>query len=269
MKTIYSLMVLTLLVWCQATIAQNSEADANFQQAITLIGKGNYSAAIPYLDKAISKSPSANYLYYHRGNAKYQAGDPAGAKDDLNKSIALGPTFEAYFKRGLVFLQQESNELAISDMKAAYNLRPNDPTVNFYLGLMHNKQENWVDAMVYWDNFIATKPRDARAYTGRGEALYQMGEIEKAVADFKWAVYHEGSYIPAHEWLGKSYMELNDLDKSIKHYSMCVELSAENNDFLLRRAEVYQLAGNIQKACEDLEKAGGSDGSTALAKCDS
>lgn len=50
---------------------------------------------------------------------------------------------------------------------------------------------------------------------------------------------------------------------------MCVELSQDNSDFLLRRAEVYQLAGNVQKACEDLQRAGGSDMDTAFAKCDS
>lgn len=155
------------------------------------------------MDKAISSAPNENFLYYHRGNAKLQTGDLAGAKNDLNKSISLNPTFEAYFKRGMAFLHQSSVDLALSDMKSAYNLRPADPTVNFYLGLLHNKKENYVDALIYWDNFIATQPRDARAYEGRGTALYEIGEIEKAIADFKWAVYYEADYLPAHEWLGK------------------------------------------------------------------
>jgi tetratricopeptide (TPR) repeat protein len=249
--------------------AQDAQPDPNFLKAIEFVKKGNYSAAIPLFDLAIKSNPNQNFLYYHRGNAKFLAENYSSAKQDFSKSISIEGTFEAYVKLGLIYLQEQSLDLASSQMKSAFSLRPQDPQVNFYLGLINNRMENYVDAMVYWDNYMASKPRQSEAYYGRGEALFQIGEVDKAIDDFKMAIYFDATNIYAHEWLAKAYKEKSDLENSIKHYTMCVELSQENNDFLLRRAELYQLAGKIEKACEDLERAGGLDMNTAFAKCDS
>lgn len=229
----------------------------------------DYQKAISEFSTAISKSPNSNFLYYHRGNAKIEAGDFHGAKSDLSKSISLSPTFEAYLKRAVTEVELGYMDQALSDLKTAYGLRPTEPKINYYLGLAYNKLENYVDAIIYWDNFISSKPKNSEAYTGRGIALYHLGELDAAIADFKRSIYFDATYVEAHEWLALVYMAKEQPELAIQHYTMCVELSLDNSDFLLKRAEIYELTGNKQKACEDLERAGGASPDVAFSKCDS
>ena len=59
-----------------------------------LVEQGNAARALPLLQQATSRAPSAGEIRYHLALALWKAGDKAKAKAELEKSLA-GPAFAA------------------------------------------------------------------------------------------------------------------------------------------------------------------------------
>lgn len=59
---------------------------------ITLFNQSKLAEALTYFEKTISRFPDFPDAYYFRGVIRLQNGDPAGAKTDLTKFVAMAPS---------------------------------------------------------------------------------------------------------------------------------------------------------------------------------
>jgi tetratricopeptide (TPR) repeat protein len=127
-------------------------AEKEFHDGMQMMRPGKYADAVVHFTRALNISSQLPDAYLERGNAHRSLGEPdaaladfqaaAGlnpslveahngialiylarhdsphALEELNKSIALQPTIEAYYQRGLILETQGEHKKAISD----YNL---------------------------------------------------------------------------------------------------------------------------------------------------
>lgn len=83
------------------------------------LGQKRYREAVEHYDEALARNDRFYYYYRQRGLARRQLQDPAGARQDLQKSIALLPTAAAHYALGELALAGRESRLALEHFRAA------------------------------------------------------------------------------------------------------------------------------------------------------
>ncbi len=97
---------------------------------------------------------------------------------------------------------------------------------------------------------------DAVSLNISGDKLYQNGDIEGAVKEFKTALLFDPDNVNVHNSLGVSYGVLEDFSKAIREFKECIRLSPKEVMPLYNAGLVYQLTGKKEKALKHFQKAG-------------
>lgn len=92
-----------------------------------LLDRRMYSAALQEVindyDKALQLNPRLVFAWFNKGNIFYSIGDFTSALQCFGEAIKTDPNFgEAYFNRGLTYLQTGNKKLAFSDLSKAGEL---------------------------------------------------------------------------------------------------------------------------------------------------
>lgn len=73
--------------------------------------------------KCIQENPNFSFVYFNRGNVKFEDGKYLEAIDDYTASLKVNPNFaESYFNRGLILLVLDNREQACKDFSKAGEL---------------------------------------------------------------------------------------------------------------------------------------------------
>lgn len=178
-----------------------------------------YDEEIAVLDKVIDQDRRNAQAYFMRGMVAKEKGDTNGAMREMQLAVQMDPDYyNAYIQMGLISASQR-NPLAIdfyrnalqiqpTSIEALYNLgmyyQENDQprlAVNTYLSILqlnpmhfdahHNlgyvytyQIDSATVALQYYDLAIRDNPMEPRAYFGRGRCYEELGQIDKATADY-------------------------------------------------------------------------------------
>src|SRR4029077_16134710 len=94
---------------------------------------GRMDAAMRAFSAAIAANPALPQAWAARAGAAFQAGDPAGALADLDRSLELAEDPAVFFNRGLIHETREDWDLAVADFSSALALAPDDPDASEHL----------------------------------------------------------------------------------------------------------------------------------------
>lgn len=178
-----------------------------------------YDEEIAVLDKVIDQDRRNAQAYFMRGMVAKEKGDTTGAMREMQLAVQMDPDYyNAYIQLGLISAAQR-NPLAIdfyrnalqvqpTSIEALYNLgmyyqENGQPrlAVNTYLSILqlnpmhfdahHNlgylytyQIDSASVALQYYDLAIRDNPMEPRAYFGRGRCYEELGQIDKATADY-------------------------------------------------------------------------------------
>jgi tetratricopeptide (TPR) repeat protein len=90
----------------------------------------------------------------------------------------------------------------------------------------------------------------AHAYLERGNAHRFLGETDLAIADYEKAIELDSSMAGAFSGLGSIYRDRHDMKRALEEYSKSIAASP-TVDALFERGEMYESAGEHQKAIDD------------------
>jgi len=94
----------------------------------------------------------------------------------------------------------------------------------------------------------------AKAYLERGVAYRAMNENGPALADFEKALDLDPNLARAYSGLGSIYRDRGDRGRALEYYAKSIAIST-NVDALFERGEMYEAAGEHQKAIDDFSRA--------------
>jgi tetratricopeptide (TPR) repeat protein len=135
--------------------------------------------------------------YYSQGLAKAKAGDRYGAIQLFSKAIAASAEFaEAYYQRGLLLFDLGDRQGAINDYEQALKLKPD-----------------------FLDGYIA-----------RSMTKLAIADIVAAQADIAQALEVNPKSAIAHQLLGLTYKQQNQIEKAIATYKKAASLFLEMRD---------------------------------------
>lgn len=122
------------------------------------IEKKEYHAAIDIFTKAIDQSPHLDQPYNNRGYCRLLLGDPDAAYPDLCKAWEINERNSFNYRNlGIYYMLKNKLPKALEFLEYAEHLDPGTWTINYYLGLAHQRSGNTEKAGEY---FTISKDRN-------------------------------------------------------------------------------------------------------------
>ncbi|MGH7689467.1 MAG: DUF4388 domain-containing protein [Gemmatimonadaceae bacterium] len=132
------------------------------QQIIDASGMGEFEVG-----KVLYGLATTGFL--HRiGTSK--AGDPQVSEARVQEHFNLGV---AFYKTGMF-------DEAMREFRRVMDLKPDDPSAGFFLGLVQLRQERWSDALAMFEEAAARPGASAAVYHNLAYALEQLGHLSEA-----------------------------------------------------------------------------------------
>ncbi|TYQ27532.1 tetratricopeptide repeat protein [Pseudanabaena sp. UWO311] len=126
--------------------------------------------------------------FYQQGLAKSKAGDRYGAVQAFSCAIAANDQLaEAYYQRGLVLFDLSDSQGAIADYDQALSLKPDAIDVYISRSITRIALANIESAQADIAQALVINPKSAIAHQLLGLTYKQQNQIEKAIATYKKA----------------------------------------------------------------------------------
>ncbi|ELC77661.1 bacteriophage N4 receptor, outer membrane subunit [Escherichia coli KTE83] len=122
-----------LAAWQKISLHDMSNEDL-LAAANTAQAAGNGAARDRWLQQAEQRGLGNNALYWWLHAQRYIPGQPELALNDLTRSINIAPSANAYVARATIYRQRHNVPAAVSDLRAALELEPNNSNTQAALG---------------------------------------------------------------------------------------------------------------------------------------
>lgn len=120
-----------------------------------MVLKGTIKKQISDLDKVLKIDPNNTQALLTRGQAYYFENRPKEAIKDLKKVIDTDNKIaDAWYYAGLSYEKLGRIPLSLICLVGAHNIAPNDPDINYELGVRSLKLGNKKEAIKYFKLFI-------------------------------------------------------------------------------------------------------------------
>jgi tetratricopeptide (TPR) repeat protein len=116
--------------------------------------------------------------------------------------------------------------------------------------------ETWRDSTTLWSQVVRLHPRSDAAWTSRGSARGEAGDIQGALADFRTAVALGSRRGDLYDGLGNVYGALGGPDSALIMFDRALELDPSLARTYYNRAIAKLRVGRAREAIPDLDRAG-------------
>lgn len=157
--------------------------DAQVQSVAVLAKLGRMQEAWQRMDQLRSRFPGRKLqLYLLEAELRTNQKDYEGAFTTLTRALEEFPEYpDLFYARALVAEQIDKVEVAIEDLKAAVEKRPEDPNLLNALGYMLLEHTDQIQAARgYLDKAIRLKPDDPAILDSYGWLWYKLGDYAQA-----------------------------------------------------------------------------------------
>ena len=158
-------------------------ADKEYQEGMRLMGPGKYPDAVVRFTRALSIYQQLPDAYVERGNAYRNLGEPDAAIADYRAATDLNPSLAAAHNGiAMVYLERHDLPHALEELNKSITLQP---TVDAYYqrGQILESQGNHQKAIEDYDRAIAEEPDAPYMYLARAVAKANLGDQDGAHDD--------------------------------------------------------------------------------------
>ena len=180
--------------------------------ARTLSQQGRHEEALQAAEETLRREPDSAEALYIKALSLYHRGDAAQAERVWEEVLARDPShWLAANNLGSVCLNRGEYLKSARYYKIASELRETDETIMENLGQVlgalsttgrkYELRGNHAEALKYAQAIVELRPDFHMAYAFRGVQYAELGQLEKALQDFRKCLEIEPSYDEARKWL--------------------------------------------------------------------
>lgn len=165
---------------------------ANENNTLLLLNLGILQRQLQQYDNAyisftasLNSSNNAPLVLHNRASLLVDLERYDEAMEDYNALLFNDPAdTEAYYRRGLLFLEKNDRIRAEADFAAANRVNPNDLYTKLSMALLYKLDNNWTEAeKVYTDIIVSETDANPVYFLNRAECYLNTGQTAHAAAD--------------------------------------------------------------------------------------
>ncbi|MBF0503843.1 MAG: tetratricopeptide repeat protein [Candidatus Omnitrophica bacterium] len=124
-----------------------------------------------------------------------------------------------------------------------------------YSVLTYQRNKDWKDEIIMWEDIIQKSPHKSRPYNNRGIFYTIHGDIAHAMASFTKAIELNPRDDEAYSNLGVCYWQKGRFAQAFSYYNKAIEINPNCADAYENRGNLYKQQGNLNQAISDYTKA--------------
>ena len=247
----------------------------------------NYDSAIEDYSKYLRLVPESLVARLQRGEAYLKTNQLERAISDFDRSLVIEPVCgRAYLGRSQAFIAMNQLDQALTECQKAARLDNQQPEVFGTLAEIHYQLCDYsraIEEFVRAERLSPTRSKKAHFCYRRGNAYYQLNQLENALKYFRKASRLDANHAGAWIWKAQvcaklekwskailsveqairsrpvatdTYQELGKpvAEKAIRHYDRMEQRGNRSEEIYRTRGLAYQFLGNAQQAWEDFSQ---------------
>lgn len=151
-----------------AAATQQQKLPRDYEQALALMGSGDYGAAIPVLQKFSEDNPRLAGPYINLGIAYARVGEPETALAALDKAVELNPgNAAAQLQRGILYRERGDFQAALGAYEQALTLQPDYALAHRNIGILYDIYlQQPAKALTHYKRYMELANGDDKAVSG-------------------------------------------------------------------------------------------------------
>jgi len=233
-----------------------SGAQSQIAEALRLARGGDLAGADRICADLLRRDPNNPTALMLSAIVAASRGDNDKAAPLFERVIALVPNrADAHFNLGLVRVQQERHEQAVTSFEHALRINP----ANFEAGVARVEAllvlQRWQEAVGALDHVIALRGDIADLWLKRGAALDTLTDYAGALESYRRAEALDASNAMTHEVIGTILVRAARFGEAVTALSRSLALGNESPDTYLQRALAFSSLGERDLAIADFARA--------------
>jgi tetratricopeptide (TPR) repeat protein len=237
----------------QVLNAQGGNADALLGMAQISQLKRDASATTLYLSRAreaITNSPDQLYKY---ALAALSSNLNSEAVSALKQAIELRPNESAYyFLLGLSWIKNPDLQEAEEAFRQSLKLRPDNAQGQLYLGYVLFKQKKYPEAREWLEKSVQKGAGTPESFYYLGVICQEQNEDERAVEYLEKSIGLDPTFALAHVALGSTYLKLKNYTRAQEELETGVKLNPEDSKAHYNLALLYSRLKKQERAQEEM-----------------
>lgn len=219
-----------------------------------------YLAAEADLERSLELGGQDPQTLFYLGSARWENGDPDGARELLQRAVAAGGGLAARYQLGRLLLWEGRYGEAVAVLQRAASRSPGAPEIQADLARALQGAGRPREALAAFRRAVELAPGDQRARYGLAMVLLRLEEREAAAQEL--AVYHslyeealeqtrQEELLQSRIDRGYDLLRRGEIDEALRHLRGLQPTA----DVWAARADAHLAAGDLDQALEALERA--------------
>jgi protein O-mannosyl-transferase len=210
---------------------------ANLNYGSMIRDGGDFSAAVPYIEKGVELSPDYVDAKVRLAEAYFNLKRYDDAIAISNEALAKEPDNIAVLQfRGSAYGASGKTAEASKDFQRILQLDPDNLHGIFNLGVAYKEAKMMDQAIETFSLLISKKPDFPNAYFERGFAYGNLGLFPQAKKDMDASISYQPDHGASYFFRGRSYEALGDMAAACKDWKKAIELGVkEAEQFIMEK----------------------------------
>jgi len=254
-----------------ADVADTLAPDERIRIGTIFASLGDTTRAVPLLTSAAAEDSSlARDANFQMGFLFFKNQDYANAVPYFEKTLQVDPEFvPALLNLGLAKMQLKENSEAVSYLRRAVALRPNDKAnavrARVWVGqiLMQMPADSLPSALQSFQEAAAADSANGDAIRGAGLSYLLMDNCPDAIQWLSRAATVDPEHVQGHIWLAQGYLKCKNIPLAKVEFNKAIELDPTNRPAsdglnLIRKYEASQQQVQQKRAAQSSPSSSGS-----------
>lgn len=217
-------------------------------------GIGAFDEADEVLGLATVKNPQLAKAYVKRGEFAFYQKLYNSAMKFVNDGLRQDINFaDGYFWKGMIYLEQNNAEKAISSFQTAIEQDPTHHEAYMQLGLLFAARKD-NKAHAYFTNALRTNPQSTEALYARAMFLQDKGFADSARQDYNQLLEINPTYANALFNMGYLSLMEEQFNEAIEWFNKALDQQPTYYEALYNRGLCFELSGQKDKALADFKR---------------
>lgn len=250
----------SLGAFIQAKDIKTDDPDMWLYIGFILRAGGHLIESLIHFNKAIEIAPSFGCAWLLKGIVLSMLGrhkEAESAKDKAMHFFTFGVLRYLTFGEEFIIFGYYIQRLILKSHEKMTELKPEDFEVWYNKGFhLTNYEETFEDGLEPFKKAVELKPDDANTWYHIGWVLDKIGNFEESLEASEEAIGLKSDFLED-AWYnkGNALFSLGRYDEALEAFNKAIELKTTIDDAMYKRACIFSLKGDKERALRDLSKA--------------